>query len=145
MHSNISISMNIIFWEAQTSEDLGNCSSDDSNCPLFAVHSSFEFHWLQATRDKAWANLHLQQCSVFLPQLCVSWTWTSTSPTSTRTHRYDRHYQSIQFIMSMHCLCSLVPMFPCSRTQTVKLCRRGEPGSFCHVKSVIGREAVETP
>ena len=52
---------------------------------------------------------------------------------------------SVQFIMSMHCLCSLVPRLPHSGTQTLKLCRRGEPDSFCHVKSVIGRVGVERP
>ena len=36
----------------------------------------------------------------------------------------------VQFIMSMHCLCSLVPRLPHSGTQTLKLCRRGEPDSF---------------
>ena len=36
----------------------------------------------------------------------------------------------IQFIMSMHCLCSLVPKLPHSGAQTLKLCRHGEPGIF---------------
>ena len=30
---------------------------------------------------------------------------------------------------------SLVPRLPCSGTQTLKLCRRGEPGIFSHVRS----------
>ena len=33
-------------------------------------------------------------------------------------------------------LCSLVPRLPHSRTQTLKLCRRREPGIFSHVSSV---------
>ena len=41
--------------------------------------------------------------------------------------------------------CSLVPRVPCSGTRTLKLCRRGEPGIFCHVKSTKGRERVERP
>ena len=38
---------------------------------------------------------------------------------------------------------SLVPRLPRSGTRTLKLCRRGEPGTFCHVKSAKGREEVE--
>ena len=38
---------------------------------------------------------------------------------------------------------SLVPRLPRSGTQTLKLCRRGEPGVFCHVKSAKGRKEVE--
>ena len=38
---------------------------------------------------------------------------------------------------------SLVPRLPCSRTWTLKLCRCGEPGIFCHVKSAKGRKEVE--
>ena len=39
--------------------------------------------------------------------------------------------------------CSLVPRLPCFGMRTLKLCRRGEPGIFCHVKSAKGREEVE--
>ena len=38
---------------------------------------------------------------------------------------------------------SLVPRFPRSGMRTLKLCRCGEPGIFCHVKSAKGREEVE--
>ena len=41
------------------------------------------------------------------------------------------------------CITSLVPRLPCSGTRTLKLCRRGEPGIFCHMKSAKGREEVE--
>ena len=46
----------------------------------------------------------------------------------------DCVYIYIQFIMSVHCLCSLVPRILHSGTQTMKLCRSGEPGIFCHGK-----------
>ena len=40
---------------------------------------------------------------------------------------------------------SLVPRLPFSGTQTLKLCRRGEPGIFSHVRSGIkGRCEVDT-
>ena len=38
---------------------------------------------------------------------------------------------------------SLVPMLPRSGTRTLKLCRRGEPGIFCHVKSAKDRREVD--
>ena len=38
---------------------------------------------------------------------------------------------------------SLVPRLPRSGTGTLKLCRRGEPRIFCHVKSAKGRKEVE--
>ena len=38
---------------------------------------------------------------------------------------------------------SLVPRLPCSGTRTLKLCRRGEPGIFCHVKSAKDRREVD--
>ena len=38
---------------------------------------------------------------------------------------------------------SLVPRLPCSGTRTLKLCRRGEPGTFFHMRSGKGREEVE--
>ena len=38
---------------------------------------------------------------------------------------------------------SLVPRLPRSGTRTLKLCRRGEPGILCHVKSAKGRKEVE--
>ena len=38
---------------------------------------------------------------------------------------------------------SLVPRLPRSGTRTLKLCRRGEPGIFCHVKSTKDRKEVE--
>ena len=47
-----------------------------------------------------------------------------------------------------YCIPSLVPRLPRSRAQTLKLRRRrGEPGTFSHVKSVKGREkrGVERP
>ena len=40
-------------------------------------------------------------------------------------------------------LSSLIPRLPPSGTRTLKLCRRGEPGIFCHVKSAKGRKEVE--
>ena len=39
--------------------------------------------------------------------------------------------------------CSLVPRLPCSGTRTLKLCRRGEPGIFCHVKNAKDRCQVD--
>ena len=39
--------------------------------------------------------------------------------------------------------CSLVPRLPRSGTRTLKLCRRGEPGIFCHVKSAKDRREVD--
>ena len=39
-------------------------------------------------------------------------------------------------------VCSLVPRLPRSGTRTLKLCRRGEPGIFCHVKSGKDRKEV---
>ena len=38
---------------------------------------------------------------------------------------------------------SLVPRLPRSGTRTLKLCRRGEPGIFCHVKSAKDRRQVD--
>ena len=38
---------------------------------------------------------------------------------------------------------SLVPRLPHSGTRTLKLCRRGEPGIFCHVKSVKDSRKVD--
>ena len=35
---------------------------------------------------------------------------------------------------------SLVPRLPCSGMRTLKLCRRGKPGIFSHVRSGKGRE-----
>ena len=40
--------------------------------------------------------------------------------------------------------CSLVPRLPRSGMQTLKFCRRGEPGIFCHVKSTKDRREVDT-
>ena len=40
-------------------------------------------------------------------------------------------------------LVSLVPRLPRSGTRTLKLCRRGEPGIFCHVKSAKDRRKVD--
>ena len=40
-------------------------------------------------------------------------------------------------------LASLVPRLPRSGTRTLKLCRRGEPGIFCHVKSAKDRREVD--
>ena len=37
----------------------------------------------------------------------------------------------------------LVASFPCSGMRTLKLCRRGEPGIFCHVKSAKDRRQVD--
>ena len=42
-------------------------------------------------------------------------------------------------------VCTLVPRLPHSGTKTLKLCRWGEPGIFCHVSSVKGRKGVEKP
>ena len=39
---------------------------------------------------------------------------------------------------------SLVPRLPCFGTQTLKLCRRGEPGIFSHVSSAKGQGIPET-
>ena len=39
---------------------------------------------------------------------------------------------------------SLVPRLPHSGMRTLKLCRRGEPGIFCHVKSAKDRREVDT-
>ena len=57
------------------------------------------------------------------------------------------------FTLTNHCsdhvshkvCCSLIPRLPCSGTRTLKLCRRGELGIFCHVKSAKGWESVERP
>ena len=38
---------------------------------------------------------------------------------------------------------NLVPRLPRSGTRTLKLCRRGEPGIFCHVKSAKDRREVD--
>ena len=38
---------------------------------------------------------------------------------------------------------SLVPRLPRSGTRTLKLCRRGEPGIFCHVKNAKDRRQVD--
>ena len=38
---------------------------------------------------------------------------------------------------------SLVPRLPRSGMRTLKLCRRGEPGIFCHVKTAKDRKEVE--
>ena len=38
---------------------------------------------------------------------------------------------------------TLVPRLPCSETRTLKLCRRGEPGIFCHMKSAKDRREVD--
>jgi len=38
---------------------------------------------------------------------------------------------------------SLVPRLPRSGMRTLKLCRRGEPGIFCHVKSAKDRREVD--
>ena len=38
---------------------------------------------------------------------------------------------------------SLVPRLPRSGTRTLKLCRRGESGIFCHVKSAKDRREVD--
>ena len=38
---------------------------------------------------------------------------------------------------------SLVPRLPRSGTRTLKLCRRGEPGIFFHVKSAKDRREVD--
>ena len=38
---------------------------------------------------------------------------------------------------------SLVPRLPRSGTRTLKLCRHGEPGIFCHVKSTKDRRKVD--
>ena len=46
----------------------------------------------------------------------------------------------------MHEMCldnSLVPRLPRSGTQTLKLCRRGEPGIFSHMKSAKDRHQVD--
>jgi len=40
---------------------------------------------------------------------------------------------------------SLVSTLPHSGTQTLKLCRRGNPGIFSHVRSTKGRKEVERP
>ena len=39
---------------------------------------------------------------------------------------------------------SLVPRLPRSGTRTLKLCRRGELGIFCHVESAKNRRKVDT-
>ena len=57
--------------------------------------------------------------------LNVSYCFSETSSTSRLTHRRKRWH-------------SHVPRLPRSGMQTIQLCRRGEPGIFCHVKSVQG-------
>jgi len=42
-----------------------------------------------------------------------------------------------------HHTISLVPRLPRSGTRTLKLCRRGEPGILCHMKSAKDRKEVE--
>ena len=43
------------------------------------------------------------------------------------------------------CTYSLVPRLPRSGTQTLKLCRCGEPGIFSRMRSAKGREGIERP
>ena len=53
---------------------------------------------------------------------------------------------AFRFHLITHQTClrtSLVPRLPCSGTRTLKLCRRGEPGIFCHVKSAKDRLEVD--
>ena len=65
----------------------------------------------------------------------------------------DRNYARWQNFLIMHersgrvkitlITGSLVRMLPHSKMQTLKLCRREEPGNFPHMSSVKGRERVE--
>ena len=38
---------------------------------------------------------------------------------------------------------SLVPRLPCSGTRTLKLCRRGEPGIFSHMRNGKDRRELD--
>ena len=64
-------------------------------------------------------------------------------------HRIDKEFcerkinvYSLYFTFKV-LLTSFVPRLPRSGTRTLKLCRRGEPGIFSHVRSAKGREEVE--
>ena len=65
--------------------------------------------------------------------------------TSTEPCTYIQPYKSHAYKREPKCPQngSLIPRLPRSGTQTLKLCRRGEPGIFCHVKSTKDRREVD--
>jgi len=54
---------------------------------------------------------------------------------ASETRERTLHGQEQNNAHGRHERVSLVPRLPRSGTQTLKLCRRGEPGSFSHVRS----------
>ena len=116
---------------------------------LVSSYSPSTTHWSDRHFAQVWIASSWRKISLALDGGHFTRSTVSKS-TLTRSTLMSTHvWSTLQYFqcwcISTLALTSLVPRLPCSRTQTLKLCRCGELGIFSHVKIVKGREGVQRP
>ena len=96
--------------------------------------------WKPSEELELWQSFLTLECP---PDRQVTEEWYRIANSHIRKRLNEVSTETRNIACQCNITCSLVPRLPCSGTRTLKLCRRGEPGIFCQVKSAKGREEVE--
>ena len=107
--------------------------SNESHVPGSTRPGRKHLHWRHAIRRYYCCGVGLQPC--FNPRM-------QDKDPSLSCRRWWRDIHVSLCRTQVHLNLSLVPRFPCSGMQTLKLCRWRQPGTFSYMSRIKGRKAL---